>query len=176
MELSGNIHNIESGEAAVAFAREQERIRRATWRRRWITAGIVIGGLFVLMVGCGVAVGAAAGGGSATTSPTATPQASAPAVAPEPAETATAPVTPSVEAPRTWITNGDWHVGDEVAAGTYRSEGAEDAPVKLASVTVRSAAGDIVDIKTSTDGPIRITVADGQTVSVVGALPFTKVE
>lgn len=178
--------NLADGDVAIRYLREQEAIRRARSKRRWITFGAILAGMFVLMVGCGIAVGAAASGGSTThasaATPTAAPTASA-APTPttdtgtptEPAQSYSAPAA-STELPRTWIMNGDWHVGDEVEAGTYRSDGPQTgSPVVLASVTVRNADGHVADVRTSTDGPIRITVSDGQTVSVVGALPFTKV-
>jgi hypothetical protein len=184
MEMSGNINNLD-GDAAIRYAQETERIRAARAKRRWITVAIIIGSLFVLMVGCGVAVGAAASGGSSSSTSTAPTAAASASAAPtpttdtgtptEPAQSYSAPAA-STELPRTWIMNGDWHVGDEVEAGTYRSDGPQTGvPVVLASVTVRNADGHVADVRTSTDGPIRITVSDGQTVSVVGALPFTKV-
>jgi len=80
MELSGNVNNL-SGDAAIAFLREQEAIRRARSKRRWITVGAVLLALLVLMVGCGVAVGAAASGGTA---PTATSAPTAPAASSRP--------------------------------------------------------------------------------------------
>ncbi len=189
MEMPPIVHptttNLADGDVAIRYLREQEAIRRARSKRRWITFGAILAAMFVLMVGCGIAVGAAASGGSSSSTSTApTAAASAPAAPTptldtgtptEPAQSYSAPAA-STELPRTWIMNGDWHVGDEVEAGTYRSDGPQTgSPVVLASVTVRNADGHVADVRTSTDGPIRITVSDGQTVSVVGALPFTKV-
>lgn len=186
MELPTNITstNLANGDSAIAYLREQEAIRRARSKRRWITAGAILAGMFVLMVGCEIAVGAAASSTTApaptaTTEVPAAPSVSVSAPAPErPSTASTAPAAPapSTELPRTWITNGDWHVGDEIEAGTYRSEGPQTGvPVVLGSVTVYDAAGQLTDYKSSTEGPIRVTVTAGQTVSVSGALPFTKV-
>jgi len=120
MELSGNVNNL-SGDAAIAFLREQEAIRRARSKRRWITVGAVLLALLVLMVGCGVAVGAAASGGTA---PTATSAPTAPAAS-SPAPAAPAPVEPSAAptAPAGTYGPGTYRLGNDIAPGDYVTDG-----------------------------------------------------
>jgi hypothetical protein len=191
MEMSGNINNLD-GDAAVRYAQEVERIRAARARRRWITAAIIVGSLFLLMVGCGAAVGIAASGGSTAHASAAAPTAatSAPAtpglheetrIVPAPAQSHSAPegprpapVTPapSVELPYTWISPGMWLVGPEIEPGTYRSLG----PDASGSCYIDAQVGDhYAAQETSDDGPVRVTVAEGQTVEMSGCLPFAKV-
>lgn len=189
MELptTGTSTDLADGDVAIRYLHAQEEIRRARARRRWITAGVVLASMFVLMVGCGIAVGAASAG-SATPTADAAPAASAtptPApvavTAPEPPAATTAPVTPEAELapvgpfpPAAAFGNGTWSVGDEVAAGTYRSAGPTEGAIKLCYVD--SKAGDtIVSQEVSADGPVRITVTDGQTVKASGCQQFTKV-
>jgi hypothetical protein len=187
MEMSGNINNMD-GDAAVRYAHAREEIRKARARRRWITVAIIIGSLFVLMVGCGIAVGAASGGGSTAHASAAAPTAatSAPATSglheetrtvPEPAQSYSAPEGPapaptSTELPRTWISPGMWLVGPEIEPGTYRSTG----PDASGSCYIDAQVGDhYAAQETSDDGPVRVTVAEGQTVEMSGCLPFAKV-
>lgn len=171
-------------EAAAAYAREQEAIRKARFRRSMIILGSIIAGLFVLMVGCGIAVGAAASGGSASTATPAasaapatsaapaSPDLSSEVVAPAPAVPAPAP---STELPRTWISEGMWLVGPEVEAGTYRSDG-PDPTDTIKMCYVHAKIGDHYAAQEVSDGgPVRVTVADGQTVEMSGCTPFTKV-
>ena len=186
MEMSGNINNLD-GDAAVRYLHEQEKIRKARTVRRWIWAAGIVIGMFVLMVGCGIAVGAAASGGSSSSAsaatPAATPAPTASAGSGLREETRIVPVPPtavseappaltSTEPPLTWIGEGMWLVGPEVEPGTYRSEGPDasgwcyiDAQVGEHYAAQESSQG----------GPVRVTVADGQTVEMSGCLPFAKV-
>ena len=192
MELPTNITstNLADGDTAIRFLHEQEAIRRARSRRRWIAAGATLAGLFVLMVGCGVAVGAAASGGSSTSTTAtpatvpapivyapSTPDLSGEATAPPAATTApvTGPPAPSTELPRTWIDVGMWHAPDEIEAGTYRTTGRAAGETYKCMITVAGANGDVADYQSAEAGPLRITVADGQTVTVEGCAPLTKV-
>ena len=182
MEMSGNINNLD-GDAAIRYAQETERIRAARAKRRWITVAIIIGSLFVLMVGCGIAVGAAASGGStahasaATTAPATSGLHEETRVVPAPPTADSAPEGPppapaSTELPRTWISPGMWLVGPEIEAGTYRSTG----PDASGSCYIDAQVGDhYAAQETSDDGPVRVTVADGQTVEMSGCQPFAKV-
>lgn len=180
--------NLADGDVAIRYLREQEAIRRARSKRRWITFGAILAGMFVLMVGCGIAVGAAASGGSTTHASAAAPTAAttAPAtsglheetrVVPAPPTADSAPEGPppapaSTELPRTWISPGMWLVGPEVEAGTYRSTG----PDASGSCYIDAKVGDhYAAQEVSSDGPVRVTVAEGQTVDMSGCLPFTKV-
>ena len=184
MELPTNITstNLADGDVAIRYLHAQEEIRRARARRRWITFGVVLGSLFVLMVGCGIAVGAAASGGStahasgATSAPAPSLAPVAPVELPEPAPATTAPVTaPSVELPRTWIDAGMWHAPDEIETGTYRTTGRAVGEAYKCMITVAGANGDIADYQSAETGPLRVTVATGQTVTVEGCAPLTKV-
>ena len=182
--------NLADGDVAIRYLREQEAIRRARSKRRWITFGIVLASLFVLMVGCGIAVGAAAsGGGSSSTSATPTTASEVPTdsglheetrVVPAPPAAVSAPVSapvtaPSTELPRTWIDAGMWHAPDEIEAGTYRTTGRAAGEAYKCMITVAGANGDIADYQSAETGPLRITVATGQTVTVEGCAPLTKV-
>ena len=190
MELSGNVNNL-SDAGAIAYLQEQERIRRARSKRRWITAGVILAGLLVLMVGCGIAVGAAASGGSSSsTRPAPTAATEVPAdsglheetrIVPAPAAAVTAPITtapvtaPSTELPRTWIDAGMWHAPDEIETGTYRTTGRAASETYKCMITVTGADGNVADYQSADTGPLRITVHDGQTVTVEGCAPLTKV-
>jgi hypothetical protein len=202
MELSGNVNNL-SGDAAIAYLREQEAIRKARAKRRWITFGIVLASLFVLMVGCGIAVGAASGSSSnAAVAAPATPSLTGTVTAPskptaEPAAepTATAPTTfppgfddrPVPPKPSeassglgTSFGNGQWAVGEaaEVAPGVYRSAGSDGTHATMGGyVSTEKADGTIIDFETSdaTDSPLRITLHEGDTVTSKGCQEFTKV-
>lgn len=193
MELPTNITstNLADGDVAIRYLREQEAIRRARSKRRWIAAGAILAGMFVLMVGCGIAVGAAASGGSTATAsaaPTAATEVPTdsglreetrivpvpPAAVSAPAIEAPVTPAPSTEPPRTWITNGMWHVGDEVEAGTYRTTGKADATTYKCMITVEQDT-QMIDYVSVDDGPARVTVTAGQTVTVEGCAPLTKV-
>lgn len=137
MELSGNVNNL-SDQGAIAYLREQEAIRKARATRRWITFGIVLASMFVLMVGCGIAVGAASSGGgssSASARPVApapalvapsTPDLSAEAIEPSTATTAPETVTPGasdsslsgIYGPGTYVVGRDITPGDYWTAGS----------------------------------------------------------
>jgi hypothetical protein len=188
MEMSGNVNNL-SGDAAIAYLREQEAIRRARSKRRWIAAAITIGSMFVLMVGCGIAVGAAAPDTRSTTTPRPSAMPTTPTDGGLREETRTVPVPPvavsapavapegppaltSAEPPRTWIAEGMWLVGPEIEAGTYRSDG----PDESGSCYIDAQVGEhYAAQEVSNGGPVRVTVADGQTVDMSGCRPFTKV-
>ena len=194
MELPTNITstNLADGDVAIRYLHEQEKIRRARSKRRWITFGAVLAAMFVLMVGCGIAVGAAASGGSSSSASAATPRASvAPAtptdsglreetrVVPVPPAAVSAPEgpapAPSTELPRTWIDAGMWHAPDEIETGTYRTTGRAVGEAYKCMITVAGANGDIADYQSAETGPLRVTVASGQTVTVEGCAPLTKV-
>lgn len=185
--VHSTVNNLADGDAAVRFLREQEAIRRARVKHRWITFGAVLAAMFVLMVGCGIAVGAAASGGSTATTSAAT---TAPAVPTptsdtgtptEPAQSYSAPAieapatqAPSTELPRTWITDGMWVVGDEIEPGTYRSPGPADDVIKMCYIDAKI--GDHYAVQEVSDnGPVRVTVAQGQIVNMNGCQPFAKV-
>lgn len=189
MELSGNVNNL-SDAGAIAYLHEQEKIRKARTVRRWIWAAGIIIGLFVLMIGCGIAVGAAASGGStsaasaATTAPATSGLREETRIVPEPAQSYTAPAlpegpalapitpAPSTELPYTWISEGMWQVGPEVEPGTYRSSGTNDGYRCMITVEQGSNVLDYVSVET---GPARVTVATGQTVTVEGCSTLAKV-
>ena len=181
MDLPTNITstNLADGDVAIRYLREQETIRRARAKRRWITAGAILAGLFVLMVGCGIAVGAAASGGGSSSTGGAT-GAPVPSLAPveqaEPAPVTTVPVTaPSTELPRTWIDEGMWHASDEIETGTYRTTGRAAGETYKCMITVTGADGNVADYQSAETGPLRVTVHDDQTVTVQGCAPLTKV-
>ena len=126
--------NLADGNVAIAYLREQEAIRRARSKRRWITLGAILAGMFVLMVGCGIAVGAASGPSTARAATT-TPASAAPAAsaAPSPAPAPAAPVAPSaaVSEPATASDSstsgiysaGTYVVGRDIAPGDYWTPG-----------------------------------------------------
>lgn len=190
--VHSTVNSLADGDAAVRFLREQEAIRRARVKHRWITFGAVLAGLFVLMVGCGIAVGAAASGGntaststpapSAATEVPAVPSVSASSPAPErpsAATTAPAPVAQTAPVgpfpPAITITEGMWHAPDEIEAGTYRTTGRAADETYKCMITTAGPNGDIADYQSAETGPLRITVAAGQTVTVEGCAPLTKV-
>ena len=127
---------------------------------------VVIGGLTILTTAAlfGSCVGAAAPPTAPSVSVT--------------TGTATAPLALPATGPLTAFGNGDFKVGRDVVAGTYRSPGAEDGIMKLAIYTIKSATGATVDFGSSAEvnAPILITLVDGQTVEVSGAQPFALVE
>ena len=90
--------------------------------------------------------------------------------------TPTAPLALPV-GPLSTFGNGDYRVGPDIVAGTYRSPGAEDGMMKLALIVIKSADGTIVGGDSASDvkAPILLTVKDGQTVEVSGAQPFVLV-
>lgn len=200
MELSGNVNNL-SDEGAVRYLHAQEAIRKARAKRRWITAGIIVASLFVLMVGCGIAVGAAASGDGTAHASAATPTASAahsapvdpglreetrvvpvpPAATTAPAIEAPAPVTGTAPVgpypPAAAFDEGMWTVGAdaEIAPGTYRSRGPADDVIKMCYIDAK--VGDHYAVQEISDaGPVRVTLAEGQTVSTNGCQQFTKVD
>ena len=192
MELPTNITstNLADGDVAIRYLHEQEAIRRARSKRRWITFGVVLTSLFVLMVGCGIAVGAAASGGSSssTSAPTARAVPATPTdsglheetrIVPVPPAAVSAPEgpapAPSTELPRTWIDAGMWHAPDEIETGTYRTTGRAVGEAYKCMITVAGVNGDIADYQSAETGPLRVTVAEGQTVTVEGCAPLTKV-
>ena len=111
--------NLADGNVAIAYLREQEAIRRARSKRRWITFGAILAAMFVLMVGCGIAVGAASGPSTARAATT-TPASAAPAAsaAPSPAPAPAVPLAPSppVSEP---ATASDSSTSGIYSAGTY---------------------------------------------------------
>lgn len=190
--VQSTVANLADGDAAVRFLHAQEEIRRARSRRRWITAGIVLASLFLLMVGCSALVVGAASSATAPAPsvPVSAPAASDPVGAPR--DTATAPAaTVAPETPETApmapmapigpyppaaaFDNGAWSVGDEVTAGTYRSAGptiGDRYPLCYVDTTVD---GKIISQEVSNAGPVRITVTDGQTVKASDCQQFVKV-
>ena len=153
---------------------------------RGFLIGCVALGALLIAFALGVGVGAS----TDATPPTAASEvpASAPAVsfpaepAPvtvaPPAATVAPPAVPTAPVgdypPAAAFDNGAWKVGDEVAAGTYRSAGPTDGVVKLCYVDTK-VDDKIVSQEVSNEGPVRITVADGQTVKASGCQQFTKV-
>lgn len=127
MEMSGNINNL-SGDAAIAYLHEQEKIRKARTVRRWIWAAGIVVALFVLMIGCGIAVGAAASGSSSRASaatPAATPAPTASASPGLREETRIVPVPPTavsepaIVAPETTPGETDSSLSGLYGPGTY---------------------------------------------------------
>ena len=193
MELPTNITstNLADGDVAIRYLREQEAIRRARSKRRWIAAGIVLASLFALMIGCSVLVvgvaasTAASTPGQATSAPVSAAQPSAGTVSPpspaadsapsQIAPMAPAAPAPSTELPRTWIDEGMWHASDEIEAGTYRTTGRAVDETYKCMITVTGADGNVADYQSAETGPLRITVHDDQTVTVQGCAPLTKV-
>jgi len=126
--------NLADGNVAIAYLREQEAIRRARSKRRWITFGAILAAMFVLMVGCGIAVGAASGPSTARAATT-TPASAAPAAsaAPSPAPAPAVPLAPSppVSEPATASDSstsgiysaGTYVVGRDIAPGDYWTPG-----------------------------------------------------
>jgi hypothetical protein len=102
------------------------------------------------------------------TAPPITVQAAPPAtVAPEPA-----PATSGTSfGPGTWGVGA----GDEVAPGTYRSAGVDpDASYPMCRATTRT--GEEIDqLELAAEGPVRIIVKEGQTVTTSGCQTFAKV-
>lgn len=128
--------NLADGNVAIAYLREQEAIRRARSKRRWITFGAILAGMFVLLVGCGIAVGAASGPSTAraatTTPASAAPAASAapsltpaPVVVAEPAPPVSAPAmgTQSDSSTSGIYSAGTYVVGRDIAPGDYWTPG-----------------------------------------------------
>lgn len=126
MELSGHVNNL-SGDAAVTFLREQEAIRRARSKRRWITVGIVLGVLFLGMVSCSAIVvsAASAGAHAAATAPAAPPAASTATTPGTLSAAPTAPAAPSAapSLPAGTYTAGTYRLGDDIAPGDYVTDG-----------------------------------------------------
>lgn len=133
-------------------------------RRRTIVLGVIAAPVLMFSA---CAVGAAATSPPPTTAPVIT---AAPAPAPPP----TSVIVPS--GPQASFGNGQWAIGDEVVPGTYRSPGPEEGVIKLCMISTDSPDGTPVDMQTSNDGPVRITVKDGQTVDATGCQPFAKVK
>lgn len=102
--------------------------------------------------------------------PSATPRAAAPAA------------EPASAAPRTSFGDGTWVVGEDIAAGTYRSAGAKEGVFELCSVTTHSDenadADKSLDWKTANvDEPIRLTVSGKvKSVKATGCEDFVKVK
>lgn len=130
MELSGHVNNL-SGDAAVTFLREQEAIRRARSKRRWITVGIVLAVAFLGLVGCSAIVvsAASAGAHAAATAPAAPPAAS---TAPRPAAGSAAPTAPALSSaepsaapslPAGTYGPGTYRLGNDIAPGDYVTDG-----------------------------------------------------
>jgi hypothetical protein len=157
-------------------------------RRSGLLRGFLLGCVALAALVIAFALGVGVGASTPATPPTAASEvpASAPAVSfpAEPAPvTATAPAAtvvpapaPSADAypPAAAFDNGAWKVGDEVTAGTYRSAGPTDGVVKLCYVDTK-VDDKIVSQEVSNAGPVRITVADGQTVKASGCQQFVKV-
>ena len=133
------------------------------------TRKLVIGGVVILT--SAVLMGSCLGAVARSTPPT------APSVSVTTA-TPTAPLVLAPAGPAETFGNGDFKVGRDVVAGTYRSPGAEDGIMKLAIYTIKSGTGTTVDFGSSAEvnAPILITLVDGQTVEVSGAQPFALVE
>ena len=190
MELSGNVNNL-SDAGAIAYLQEQERIRRARSKRRWITAGAILAGLFVLMVGCGIAVGAAASGGSTATAsaaPTA-PTGSGlheetrivpapPAAITAPAPAAPAPAVPSTDAEQAGIYDeGTYVVGRDIAPGDYWT-GGPTAGGYAGWYRLSGLGGTVDEIIAvdSGDGPMQITIlASDKAVKFTGSGQWVQV-
>ena len=166
MELPTNITstNLADGDVAIRYLREQEAIRRARSKRRWIAAGIVLASLFALMIGCsvlvvGVAASTAANTpGQATSAPVGAARPSAGTVSPpspaaDSAPSQIAPMAPAVPAPSIEAApvgpyppaaafgEGMWTVGTdaEIAPGTYRSPGPAQDTMPMCTSMPRSA-------------------------------------
>lgn len=177
MELPTNITstNLADGDVAIRYLHEQEKIRRARSKRRWITAGAILAGMFVLMVGCGVAVGAAASGSSSSAAavPASVPaSASAPSrlheetrTIPEPPAAVSAPVAPvpteSASAASGMYGPGTYVVGRDIPAGDYWTPGSTTGHSGYAS-RMSGTSGDFSEtlgvVSVPENGPAQVTV------------------
>lgn len=142
---------------------------------------IVLAILFVGLCGlgsCAAALTAGLAAGDSTTVSTAKPS---PTVAKPPVVETPAPA-PKTEAPKATvpapdsIADGMYVVGTDFPAGRYRSPGATPSDFAMCSVTIEDASGKIDDMEISNaaDQSIMFTATDGQTVSIDGCQPFTK--
>ena len=188
MELSGNVNNLD-GDAAVRYA--QEEIRRARFRRRMITFAVVLGSMFVLMVGCGIAVGAATSSGTASTAHTATstpaptvvlpprgPDPIAPMATSAPEGPAPAPVVPETDATAAGIYDeGTYVVGRDIAPGDYWTAGpTTDGYVSWRRLSGLGGTSDETIALDSVEGPAQITIsASDRAVQFYGPCQWTKV-
>lgn len=196
MELPTNITstNLADGDVAIRYLHEQEKIRRARSKRRWITFGAVLAALFVLMVGCGIAVGAAASGGSSSSASAATPRASvAPAtptdsglreetrVVPVPPAATTAPVAPvapETDAEAVGIYDeGTYVVGRDIAPGDYWTPGpTTDDYASWRRLSGLGGTSDETIALDSVEGPAQITIsASDKAVMFYGPCQWTQV-
>lgn len=175
MELSGNVNNLNSGDAAIAYLHAQEEIRKARAKRRWITFGIVLASMFVLMVGCGIAVGAAASGGSSSSASAATPRASVvpttPAdsglreetrVVPVPPAAVSTPVAPTSDSALSGLYGpGTYVVGRDITPGDYWTGGSSTGHSGYAS-RMSGTSGNFDEtlgvVSVPENGPAQITI------------------
>ena len=82
----------------------------------------------------------------------------------------------AVRAKPSAITNGDWLVGPEVAAGKYRGTVDSDAAIALGTIVQMSKSGDVLDIRNANEGSVVFTVKDskGSIVSFSGLKDIKK--
>jgi hypothetical protein len=164
-KVNSTVANLADGDAAVRFLHAQEEIRRARSRRRWITAGIVLASLFLLMVGCSALVVGAAGSATAPAPsvPVSAPAASSPVGAPR--DTATAPaatVAPEADiVPMGAYPAGTYRLGYDIAPGDYVTDG-PTGPVRLATWSRLSDTS-------GASAPIAFGIVEGHTVITVSA-------
>jgi len=91
----------------------------------------------------------------------------------------TAPAAPPVPAgPASTFSNGQYHVGDDIVAGTYRTAGPDTEGLGMCyTERDRDGSGDFAAIISNdvSPGPKTITVKKGEYVKATGCQPFTKV-
>ena len=196
MELPTNITStsLADGDVAIRYLREQEAIRRARAKRRWIAAGAILAGLFVLMVGCGIAVGAAASGGSSSSTsaaPTAATEVPADSglheetrivpVPPAAVSAPVAPVTPSSDSSLSGLYGeGTYVVGRDIAPGDYWTGGSTTGHSGYAS-RMSGTSGDFGEtlgvVSVPEHGPAQVTIlASDKAVEFYGTdIVWTKV-
>jgi len=90
------------------------------------------------------------------------------------AATPAAPAQPA--GPQTsGITDGSYHVGDDIEPGTYKSAGGDGRPCYWARYKNGSSEFSNIITNSLNDGPARVTVKAGELFEVQGCQPFEKV-